>query len=74
MHLLQANVEPNYLALLVIVAFVLGTYLLPTIIASLRKHHQIASIAVVNLFLGWTLLGWVAALAWAVSTTRPMPA
>ena len=32
-------------------------------------HHRNTAvagpIAVVNLFLGWTLLGWVVALAWA---------
>lgn len=28
-----------------------------------------AAIFVVNLFLGWTLIGWVVALAWAV--TKP---
>jgi hypothetical protein len=40
-------------------------YFLPTLIASHRKHHQQASIFVINLFLGWTFLGWVIALAMA---------
>lgn len=41
-------------------------YFLPTIIGSSRDVRW-AGIFVINLFLGWTLLGWVVALAWAVS-------
>lgn len=40
-------------------------YFLPTIEAYLRQHRSLTSIGLVNLFLGWTLLGWVAAIAWA---------
>ena len=40
-------------------------YMLPTIEAKLRGHTNIASIALVNLFLGWSLIGWVVALVWA---------
>lgn len=42
-------------------------YLLPWIIATTGGHSKTASIGVINLFLGWTLIGWVIALAWAVS-------
>src|SRR5439155_12387619 len=31
------------------------------------------SITVLNLLLGWTLVGWVAALVWAYSSYRPEP-
>lgn len=40
-------------------------YFLPTIEAGLRQHRSLTSIGLVNLFLGWTLIGWVAAIAWA---------
>jgi hypothetical protein len=40
-------------------------YFLPVIVAGANKHHNQTAIAVLNLFLGWTLIGWVAALAWA---------
>ena len=40
-------------------------YLLPTGIAMLRRKKNKAAIFVVNLFLGWLLIGWVVALAWA---------
>ncbi len=39
-------------------------YFLPSIVA--RKKPQFASVAVLNFFLGWTFVGWVVALAWAV--------
>ncbi len=48
-----------------IVVFALFVYFLPTIIATNRQHRNLAAIAVVNLFAGWTLIGWVGALAWA---------
>jgi Superinfection immunity protein len=45
-------------------------YLLPTIIALLRGHPSAAAIAVINLVFGWTLLGYVAALAWSLTQTN----
>lgn len=50
---------------LLVVLIVLFVYFLPIIIASSRKHSNGGAIFVVNLFLGWTFLGWVWALAWA---------
>ena len=38
-------------------------YFIPTILGW-RKKQGIA-ICILNLFLGWTLIGWVAALIWA---------
>lgn len=45
----------------------LWLYFLPGLIASHRKTRYTAGITLLNLFLGWTLLGWVGALIWAVS-------
>jgi len=42
-------------------------YFVPSIVAADRDHRQMTSIFWLNLFLGWTLLGWVAALVWATS-------
>ena len=41
-------------------------YFTPIGVAVLRGHRQIVAIAALNLFLGWTLLGWVGALVWAL--------
>ena len=46
-------------------------YFVPTIVAALRKHHQLAPIAVVNLFLGWTVIGWIIAFIWSLTSQQP---
>lgn len=47
-----------------------GAYALPAIIAYRRTHHQRMAIGALNLLLGWTGLGWCAALVWALTETR----
>ncbi len=59
-------------AVLIIVAGAI-VYLLPSLIAVVRKHHQTGAVIAVNLFLGWTLIGWVIALAMALSAHRAPP-
>jgi hypothetical protein len=44
-------------------------YFVPTIIG-LRKR-DVVSIFALNLLLGWTFVGWVAALVWALKTDTP---
>lgn len=41
-------------------------YLLPSIIASSRRHRNGWGILILNLLLGWTIIGWIAALIWSV--------
>ena len=48
----------------------LATYFLPTIIAIVRNKANLVGILLVNLFLGWSVIGWIVALVWAVSTER----
>lgn len=45
---------------------IVGIYFLPTIIAGTRHHRNGTGIFLLNLLLGWTVLGWVGALIWAV--------
>ncbi len=47
-------------------------YFLPTIVAVGRKHHNAVAVALLNIFLGWTFVGWIISLVWAVS--KPAPA
>ena len=49
----------------------IAIYFLPGIVASGAKHHQAAAIWILNLLLGWTILGWILALVWAL--TKPAP-
>lgn len=48
-----------------VLAFAFGLYFAPAILAFALKRRQLIAIAVLNLFLGWTLIGWVVALVWA---------
>lgn len=40
-------------------------YFIPAIVASNRKHNNSGAIACLNIFLGWTGLGWIICLVWA---------
>jgi len=53
------------------VIFVPALYLLPTYEAWSRKQANLQSIAALNLFLGWTVIGWVGALIWAFKKPEP---
>jgi hypothetical protein len=45
---------------------------LPAIIAFARSKRDALSILVLNFFLGWTVIGWVIALVWALKQDVPM--
>ena len=45
-------------------------YLMPIIIAFIRNHQQRWAISALNILLGWTLVGWIAALVWALIDDR----
>lgn len=42
-----------------------AVYFVPSIVAASRGHNSGGAIFAINLLLGWTLLGWIAALVWA---------
>jgi hypothetical protein len=44
-------------------------YMLPSILAANRCMANRWSIFFLNLFLGWTLVGWVVSLCWSVAGT-----
>lgn len=46
----------------------LTVYFLPSIIASARKHPRLKSIMIINLWAGFTLVGWIIALLWSFSS------
>jgi hypothetical protein len=47
--------------------WIIALYFLPWITAALRGMHARTGVCVLNVFLGWTIIGWIAALIWAVS-------
>jgi len=58
---------------LVGLAIALFVYFLPAIIGRIRGVPNLGSIFVINLFLGWTLIGWVIALAMAARSREVKP-
>ena len=46
-------------------------YFVPVLVAANNNHPAAVSIFLLNLFLGWTVLGWVAALVWAAMPVKP---
>ncbi len=51
---------------LLLVVLIFAFYFLPTLIAFLRQHKNKLAIFLLNLLLGWTVLGWVVSLVWSV--------
>ncbi|MDR3134753.1 MAG: superinfection immunity protein [Deltaproteobacteria bacterium] len=46
-------------------------YFIPFLVALLRGHLNVFPIFLVNLLLGWSLIGWICAFVWAfTSNTR----
>jgi Superinfection immunity protein len=45
-------------------------YFMPALIAANRGHHNALAISALNLFLGWSFLGWVIAFVWACTQTQ----
>ncbi|ALA11962.1 hypothetical protein SEA_TASP14_72 [Mycobacterium phage Tasp14] len=62
--------EPRVFGPIAFTGLFIGVYLLPTLVATVRKSHLLGPVTVVNLLLGWTFIGWVAALAMAVKDSR----
>lgn len=52
--------------LLFFVGLVIFAYLLPSFVALQRKHVNTAAICVLNILVGWSFIGWVAALVLAL--------
>ena len=46
---------------------VLFVYFIPSIVSAYSKKKNGTAIFVLNLFLGWTFIGWIVALVWATA-------
>ncbi len=53
--------------LIIIIAICFSIYMLPTIVAYSRKTKNKIPVLIINFFLGFSLVGWVIALAMAYS-------
>ena len=65
MHLLAFFFPPIFGSVFVL-------YFLPAIIGFARSKRDAGAILVLNFFLGWTAIGWVIALVWALKQDVPI--
>lgn len=56
----NGNVE-----IILVILFLLAIYLLPSINAFNRWHKDKKAVLALNLFLGWTAIGWIGSLIWS---------
>ena len=49
---------------------VAALYVLPYILAKIRKKENATAIGILNLFAGWTAIGWIGALVWAAMNNK----
>lgn len=54
----------NAIAWIVSLALLAALYMLPTFIAY-KRQHNVSGVAIVNVLLGWSIIGWVIALVMA---------
>ena len=56
-------------AIFLVISF-LFFYFIPFIVAHERRHRNYEAIGALNALLGWTVLGWIAALVWALTDNK----
>lgn len=56
-----------------VLATIGAIYFLPSIIAGMKKRKNSVDILILNTFLGWTILGWIIALIWALLGKSALP-
>ncbi len=40
-------------------------YFVPSVVASRRNHPNLGTISLLNIFTGWTGIGWLVVMVWA---------
>lgn len=61
------------LVVLFTILVLLPLYFLPTFLAVRRKSSQIAAVVLIDILLGWTVIGWIVALILALTSRTTMP-
>lgn len=49
---------------------ILLIYFIPSIVGFSKKKHNAGAIFVLNLFAGWSVIGWIIALVWATTNDK----
>ena len=61
---------PWEIGLILVMLPALAVYFVPTIVAIARHARNVLGIVLLNIFGGWTLVGWIIALVWSIRDER----
>ncbi len=50
-----------------LMVFFVAAYFIPSVVAFKRTHHSKGAILTLNILLGWSGIGWIVALVWAMA-------
>jgi ABC-type tungstate transport system substrate-binding protein len=64
-RVIEVENVPFYMSSIIVMILILVCVLLPTVIAYSEKKKNWNAIFALNLFLGWTVIGWIVAIVWA---------
>jgi len=68
MTLLYAFTDSPTVRLVFVIVFGLLLYFIPAFVG--RNKRDSLGITLLNIFLGWSVLGWIGALIWAITSKR----
>lgn len=63
--------DPNgliWVLIIIVMIFSFIFYLIPSMIAFALRHPQRWIIFLINIFMGWTLIGWVVLFTWSIKS------
>ena len=62
-----------FIAIFIVISIVLiliTLYFIPSIIAIKKKHKDLSKILMINIFLGWTIVGWIISLVVVINKQK----
>jgi len=57
------------IGVLALIGAAFGLYFLPSVIGIVKGKENVVAITVLNFFLGWTFIGWLVSLIWALTNS-----
>jgi ABC-type transport system involved in cytochrome c biogenesis permease component len=63
----RQSMSGNTVYVIIMVVCLMAAYIAPAFVAHIRHHRNASAIMALNVLLGWTILGWVIALVWALT-------
>jgi hypothetical protein len=66
----QPSMAAGGLLFAIVFLFGVFVYFAPSLTAHQRRHPQFTAILWLNILVGWTFIGWVAAFVWALTTSQ----